>query len=204
MYLFDKERPAYTSLSIGARALLIELKGLYHGNNNGELYLAVREAARRLNTKSTNAVMDWFWELEDRGWIKPRVPVGFNQKSAARARMATCFILTEYPTPGAAPTREFATWEGPPTPRPKTIRRSPIDDRLSSTRDSLSSTNDRPPKSVSPQRQKRPKRPSRDPDLSSTRDTDNYHGEVEGEPPPQRAAIAQTLKHLGRAKRMDQ
>lgn len=176
MYLFDKERPAYTSLSIGARALLIEMKGLYHGNNNGELFLSVRDAAQRLNTKSTNAVMDWFWELEDRGWIKPKVPVGFNQKSAARARMATCFILTEYPMPGAAPTREFATWEGPPTPRPKTIRRSLIDDSLSSTRDSLSSTNDSDPESVSAGRQKRPKRPRRAPDLSSTRDTDNYQG----------------------------
>lgn len=204
MYLFDKERPAYTSLSIGARALLIELKGLYHGNNNGELFLSVRDAAQRLNTKSTNGVMEWFWELEDRGWIKPKVPVGFNQKSAARARMATCYILTEYPTPGAAPTREFATWEGPPTPRPKAIRRSSTNDSLSSTNDSLLQQDDSAPKSVSPQRQNRPKRHLQAPVLSSTRDTDNYHGEVEGEPPPQRAAIAQTLKHLGRAKRMDQ
>ena len=198
------ERPSYRTLSVGARALLFELKALYHGRNNGELFLSIREAADRLDTKSTNSVMDWFWELQDRGWIKPRVPVGFNQKSAARARMATCWTITEYPTAGSAPTREFVTWEGPPTERPKTIRRSSTNDRLSSTRDTLSSTNDRPSKSVSPQRQNRPKRHLQAPVLSSTRDTDNYHGEVEGEPPPQRAAIAQTLKHLGRAKRMDQ
>ena len=158
------------------------MKGLYHGSNNGELFLSVREAALRLNTKSTNAVMDWFWELEDRGWIKPKVPVGFNQKSAARARMATCWILTEYPTPGAAPTREFSTWTGPPRERPKKIRRSPIDDRLSSTRDTLSFTNDRPPKSVSAGRQNRPKRAGRASDLSSIGDTDNYQGSGEKSP----------------------
>jgi len=142
----------------------------------------VRDAAKRLNTKSTNAVMDWFWELEDRGWLKPKVPVGFNQKSAARARMATCYILTEYPMPGAAPTREFVTWEGPPTKRPKTIRRSPIDDRLSSTRDTLSSINDRPSKSVSAQRQIRPKKAKGAPVLSSIGDTDSYQGSGEKNP----------------------
>jgi hypothetical protein len=179
-YLADMERPSYKTLSVGARALLFELKALYHGRNNGELYLSVREAAERLGTKSTNSVMDWFWELQDRGWVKPRVAVGFNQKSAARARMATCWAIAEYPTPGAAPTREFVTWEGPPRPRPKTIRRSLLDDSLSSTRDTLSSTNDRPPKSVSQERQIRPKSTRRAPSLSSIRDTDNYHGE--GEP----------------------
>jgi hypothetical protein len=39
---------AYRSLSIGARALLVELKALYFRNNNGILFLIAREAARRL------------------------------------------------------------------------------------------------------------------------------------------------------------
>lgn len=48
-YQWELKSPAYRSLSLGARALLIELKSLYNGSNNGDLFLSVREAARRLN-----------------------------------------------------------------------------------------------------------------------------------------------------------
>jgi hypothetical protein len=179
-YVFDMERPSWRTLSAGARALLIELKALYHGANNGELYLSVREAARRLNAdKST--VSEWFWQLQDRGWIRPKVEAGFNWKTAARARMATCWRLTEFPTPGGSPTREFATWEGPPQPRPKKIRRSAYTDRLSAHTDSLSAYTDRAPKSVRPHGQNRPKPPQKAPALSVQPDTDNYHGGGEGE-----------------------
>lgn len=175
------DRPAWRTLSVGARALLIELRSLYHGRNNGELFLAVREAALRLRGATAPVSKDtasrWFWELEDRGWIKPKVPVGFNQKSAARERMATCWILTEYPTPGAAPTREFATWEGPPREKPKTIRRSDETDSLSHHKDSLSRHKDSPPETVAPQGQIRPKRPPNAPRLSHHKDTDSYHGD---------------------------
>jgi hypothetical protein len=48
MYLSDVERPAYRSLSVGARALLFEIRALYHGVNNGELFLSVRRACELL------------------------------------------------------------------------------------------------------------------------------------------------------------
>ena len=36
--------PAYRSLCNDARALLLELKDLYNGRNNGELHMSVRQA----------------------------------------------------------------------------------------------------------------------------------------------------------------
>jgi hypothetical protein len=49
-YRWELDSPAYRSLSIGARALLVELKALYMGSNNGALFLSVRRAAEKLNS----------------------------------------------------------------------------------------------------------------------------------------------------------
>lgn len=178
-FVFDMQRPAWQTLDPGARALLLELKALFHGGNNGELYLSVREAGRRLNGTDKGAVMEWFWQLQDRGWIRPKVEAGFDWKTAARARMATCWRLTEFPTAGAPPTREFATWEGPPQPRPKKIRRSGQTDSLSGQTDSLSVWPDRSPKSVRVDGQMPPNRPQNRPHLSAQTDTDNLPREGE-------------------------
>ena len=59
-YRWEIESHAYRSLSIGARALMIELKALYNGNNNGMLFLSVREAAKRLGC-SKNLAAKVFW-----------------------------------------------------------------------------------------------------------------------------------------------
>jgi len=37
---------AYLSLSLGARCLLVELKALYTGNNNGRLFMSGASGAR--------------------------------------------------------------------------------------------------------------------------------------------------------------
>jgi hypothetical protein len=50
LYRWELESAAYRSLSVRARCLLIELKALYNGANNGELFLSVRDAAARLKT----------------------------------------------------------------------------------------------------------------------------------------------------------
>lgn len=184
MFLVDMERPAWRTLSVGARSLLWELRALYHGYNNGELYLSVREAARRLNAdKST--VSRWFKELQDRGWIRPKVEAGFTWKTAARERMATCWMLTEFPTVGAAPTRDFTAWTG----AAESIPRSHQTDSLSHQTDSLSENPDRPPKSVSPDGQNQPIRPLNPSDLSAHTDTDSYHGEGVSEPAEMLAAM---------------
>lgn len=111
----------------GPRALLIELKSLYNGSNNGELFMSVREAARRLNV-GRDAADDHLEDLQDRGFIKPKVAAGFDWKTAARARKATCWILTEYATEEAAPTRDFQKWAPTAASKrvPEIIRRSAL------------------------------------------------------------------------------
>ena len=47
-YRWELESVAFRWLSVAARALLLELKALYTGSNNGSLFLSVREGARRL------------------------------------------------------------------------------------------------------------------------------------------------------------
>ena len=40
--------PAYASLSCYAECLLLRMKALYNGRNNGELHMSVRQAQKRL------------------------------------------------------------------------------------------------------------------------------------------------------------
>lgn len=124
-YQFELDTVAFRSLSVGPRALLIELKSLYNGSNNGELFMSVREAARRLNVGRGTA-SEYLDDLQDRGFIRPKVEAGFDWKTAARARKATCWILTEYATEDAAPTRDFQHWTPAATSKrlPEIIRRS--------------------------------------------------------------------------------
>jgi DNA-binding transcriptional regulator YhcF (GntR family) len=108
LYRWLLESPAYRSLSVYARCLLIELKALYNGSNNGEFFLSVRRAAERLNT-GTNQAMAAFRELEDRGFIKPRQRGSFQWKQ----RHATSWLLTEYDDDmtGHKATNDFMKWQ---------------------------------------------------------------------------------------------
>jgi len=101
-YLWMLDSPAYRSLSCPARCLLVELYALHNGVNNGELYLSVREAARRLGVGNTTA---WraFGELEAKGFIRARQRGSFDWK----AGLATCWILTEFGFAGALPSKDF-------------------------------------------------------------------------------------------------
>ena len=44
LYAWELESHAYRSLGLGARCLLVELKALYNGANNGSLHMSIREA----------------------------------------------------------------------------------------------------------------------------------------------------------------
>lgn len=104
---------AWRSLSCEARALLIELAGLYNGENNGELFLSVRDAARRINTGKSTAARA-FDELMARGFIRPHVLGAFSRK----VRHATSWVLTEFPigdhvARGEA-TKDFMRWKPDP------------------------------------------------------------------------------------------
>lgn len=123
LHLWLLNSVAYFSLSVGARALLVEYYALYYGRNNGELFLSVREAARRLGC-SNNYAAKCIAELCDRGFIRPHRLGGFNMKSAARRGAATCWVLTEFPLGNAlAGTKDFMRWQPAPGSRPKIIRR---------------------------------------------------------------------------------
>lgn len=109
LYGWELKSPAYRALSIGGRALLIELKALYNGRNNGELFLSVRDAAGRLGV-SKNYAWDRFWELRRLGFIRPHRVGAFNLKSEARRGEATSWVLTEFALGPALPTKDFMHW----------------------------------------------------------------------------------------------
>ena len=64
-YRWELNSPTYRSLSVGARALLLEFKSLCNGSNNGPPFLSVREGARRIGT-GKNYAAKCFVQLQDR------------------------------------------------------------------------------------------------------------------------------------------
>ena len=101
--------PAWKSLSPTARCVEMELKKLYNGRNNGDIYLSVREAAKRVGV-SPNTAQKALYELVDRGFIIPKQKGSFGWKKG----VATSWILTEEKYNDALPTKNFMRWE--PTP----------------------------------------------------------------------------------------
>lgn len=99
---------AYRSLKPPARALLVELYDLYNGQNNGELFLSVRKAARSIRV-GNNLATKAFRELEDKGFIRVSQKGSFNQKLPH----ATQWVLTEYPHAGKPPSKDFMRWQAP-------------------------------------------------------------------------------------------
>src|SRR5689334_1265733 len=60
---------AYRALSPNARSLLVELVMLYNGENNGSLFLSVRDAAHRIGLADASAASRAFDELMALGFI---------------------------------------------------------------------------------------------------------------------------------------
>lgn len=100
------ESAAWRSLSVGPRALLVELYALYNGQNNGDLFLSATEAGKRLSVGKSTAHR-WFAELEERGFIRARQRGAFNQK----VRHATTWILPEFNFAGQSATKDFMRWQ---------------------------------------------------------------------------------------------
>ena len=59
---------AWATMKPGPRALYVELKRRFNGQNNGEIYLSHRDAAIALNVHR-NTVGSYFAELEQRGFV---------------------------------------------------------------------------------------------------------------------------------------
>ena len=120
---------AFRSLDPFEVRLLLELYCLFHGKNNGYLYLSVREAAKRCNMGKDKAAAS-FKILQDRGFIRSRAdePVNFV------LREARCWILTEHEFAGRSPTKEFMSWRPKfGTTRPKKGTRRTGSDKFSET-----------------------------------------------------------------------
>ena len=116
LYRWELDSHAWRSLAPPARCLLVELKALYNGSNNGTLFLSVREAARRVGIGKTLAAR-CFRDLLDRGFIQIARPGAFNTKAASRRGDATAWLLTEYP-PGdelGVGSKDFMRWQPPET-----------------------------------------------------------------------------------------
>ncbi len=101
-----------------AQALYIQVKKLYMGDNNGDLYMSARLAAQLLTIGdlqasekakpkvSKNTGHNMLRELQAKGFIRPNKLGYFSVKY----RHATSWILTEYPHAGKPATKDFMHW----------------------------------------------------------------------------------------------
>ncbi len=115
IHFWEMELPAYRLMSPYGRALVVEFRKKFNGSNNGEIAMAVREAARLLGCHKDTAAKA-LREVEDKGWIRPMKKGSFHMKSDAgsrKFRAATTWRLTNQPigrgveTPA---TKEYVKW----------------------------------------------------------------------------------------------
>ena len=110
---------AYRSLSPNGRSLLVELVMLYNGENNGSLYLSVRDGAHRMGVADLTAASRAFDDLAALGFIELAQEAHFKVK-ASEASRARCWRLTWLAGPGRkAPSWQFLERE----PEPQTQAR---------------------------------------------------------------------------------
>ena len=109
-YHWMMRSPAWRSLDAKARCALIELYALYNGENNGDLFLSVRDLSEHIGCSPATAARA-FVALEDRGFIRTHRKGGFNIKD--KTRQATSWILTEFEFANSLPTKEFMRYEMP-------------------------------------------------------------------------------------------
>jgi hypothetical protein len=104
---------AYRDLNPVARALLVEVKMMFNGRNNGFIHLGVREAGTRLGV-GKNVAERGFDALLEHGFLKLASPSTFDQKRLARE-----WLLTDERDDrnGTGPTKDFMRWTLPRVPR---------------------------------------------------------------------------------------
>jgi hypothetical protein len=116
-YLLDCR--AWGSLSLPARAALIEVARRYRGGNNGLLAMSVRDLAERLRSSKDTAGRA-LAELESKGFIETIKSGSFDWKrrhaSEYRLTLYRCDITNKLPS------KAFMKWDG------KFISRSDVED----------------------------------------------------------------------------
>jgi hypothetical protein len=133
--------PAYRSLACPDRCLLVELYRKYNGANNGEIFLSCRDAAELLGVSKNTAARS-FSALEDRGFTRLRGKALFSMKG----KLASTWVLTEFPYAGALPTKDFMKW------RPGNLKLGPTTGTDCPSHGTLSHQRDREPHASSHQR----------------------------------------------------
>jgi hypothetical protein len=99
------ESPAYQSLSVYAKATLVELCNRYNGVNNGRIPLSQREIAQRLRTGQHQA-SDAFDDLVEHGLIAEERPGWFSPDHCHSSEWRITFQATDKPA-----TNEFRNWK---------------------------------------------------------------------------------------------
>jgi hypothetical protein len=118
------ESAAYRSLSPNARSLLVELAMIDNGNNNGAIWLSVKDAAARMGLANLTSVSRAFSDLAEAGFIRLTKEAHFSVKASSTAR-ARCWRLTWLPVPNSrGPTNEWRDYE----PTLKTAGRRRMDE----------------------------------------------------------------------------
>ncbi len=98
------QSPAFRDLRPVARALLDELIFIFNGSNNGEIHLAVRIAAKKINCHPDTAG-NAFKELSRHGFIKHTRGDNWQAKKSREWRI-TCKKHN-----GQEPTNDWIEWE---------------------------------------------------------------------------------------------
>ena len=111
--------PAWRAMSPGGRLLWIELRGWLRndGSNNGKTYLACRDAAKAIGTKSKGSIVRWYAENKHYGFVRKTAEgfLGHDGRGIAAHYRFTDLAHGTHP-----PTRDFEKWDGEPfayTPR---------------------------------------------------------------------------------------
>ena len=105
IYHWMLNSPAWKSLSLKARCLLLEVWQRHNGQNNGEIAYSVREGAKAMAV-GKDTVSALFRELEDRGFLNVGTRGSFHWKGG----MATTWKLTMEPCGDDRATKEFMSW----------------------------------------------------------------------------------------------
>lgn len=108
IYAYEMQTLAWQTLTVEAKALLVELRALYRPSAANVVFLSCREAMRRLSI-GQRRVQKAFADLIDRGWVSVEVPGGFNRKT----RHATSYRLENEATasPGSIARKAYMRWE---------------------------------------------------------------------------------------------
>lgn len=109
LYNWVMDTPAWSSLPMGARCLLLEVWRRNNGLNNGQISYSQREAVKALGCGFGSAAR-WFTELQEKGFLVAERRGSFNWKHGANEGRATVWRLTMEPCKGERATKEFASW----------------------------------------------------------------------------------------------